>query len=122
MSQKTIILVQHPLACDLIVIAVGTIYSLGVWTVKPGKESEFIRAWNDFARWTRDTQDGAKDAVLLQDIANPQKFVSFGPWRDLKNTEAWRKTQEFRNAFARFKDLCSDIQPNTLKCVVSIGE
>jgi quinol monooxygenase YgiN len=48
--------------------------------------------------------------------------MSFGPWRDARAAEAWRKTPEFRNAFTRFKELCSDIQPNTLECVVSVGD
>ncbi len=102
-------------------VALGTIYTLGIWTVRPGKESEFIRAWQDFAQWTKDHQDGAKDAVLVRDVMDSRRFMSFGPWRDARAAEAWRKTPEFRNAFARFKELCSDIQPNTLECVVSVG-
>jgi heme-degrading monooxygenase HmoA len=102
-------------------VAIGTIYSLGIWTVKQGKESEFIRVWNEFAQWTKDNQDGAREAVLVQDMINPRKFFSFGPWRGLKDIDAWRKTKEFSDAFKKFRELCDDIQPNTLTCVAYVG-
>lgn len=103
-------------------VTVGTIFSLGIWTVKPGKEQEFIRAWDDFARWTSENMAGAGSAVLVKDLTDPQKFFSFGPWRDLKDTESWRRTPEFMKSFSIFRELCSDIRPHTLECVVSVGD
>jgi hypothetical protein len=61
---------------------IGTVYTLGIWTVKPGKEAAFIKSWDDFAVWTSMNQQGVQNAVLVQDAENPQKFLSFWPWQD----------------------------------------
>ena len=34
----------------------GQYFTAGSWLVKPGKESEFIAAWDSFAKWTGSTQ------------------------------------------------------------------
>jgi hypothetical protein len=36
---------------------IGQPFTLGEWLVKPGKESEFIEAWNSFAKWTGVSQN-----------------------------------------------------------------
>ena len=60
---------------------IGTVYTLGIWTVKQGNEAAFIRTGTDFAQWTSMNQKGAQIAVLVQDTENPQKFISFGQWQ-----------------------------------------
>ena len=60
-------------------------FTSGEWLVKPGKESEFIAAWNSFTDWTGQSQVGAGTDHLLRDTKNPGSFLSFGPW---ENTEA----------------------------------
>jgi heme-degrading monooxygenase HmoA len=100
---------------------IGTVYTLGIWTVKPGKEAAFIKVWDDFALWTSMNQQGAQNAVLVQDAENPQKFISFGPWQDKETAIQWRNTPEFKKAFLIFRELCSEIQPHTMLCVASAG-
>jgi heme-degrading monooxygenase HmoA len=100
---------------------IGTVYTLGIWTVKPGNEATFIRTWDDFARWTSMYQKGAQTAVLVQDEENPRKFISFGPWQDNDAAMQWRNTPEFKGAFAKFRELCSEIQPHTMLAVASTG-
>jgi heme-degrading monooxygenase HmoA len=100
---------------------IGTIYSLGTWTVKPGNEKAFAEAWGVFARWTTMTQKGAQTAVLVQDLENPQRFISFGPWENRDALTQWRNTPEFKKAFETFKELCSEIQPHTMEVVESAG-
>jgi heme-degrading monooxygenase HmoA len=98
---------------------IGTVYTLGIWTVNPGSETAFIKAWDTFAQWTSKNQKGAQTAVLVQDADNPQKFISFGPWQDIDAALQWRNTPEFKQAFATFRKLCSEIQPHTMRCVAS---
>ncbi len=95
----------------------GIIYALALWSVKPGKEAEFIRAWEAFAQWTGEHQPGAGDGWLLQDLEHPNRFLSFGPWDSLDSIKEWRGKPEFRAFFEKARQLCEEIQPRTLKLV-----
>jgi heme-degrading monooxygenase HmoA len=101
---------------------IGTVYALGIWTVKPGNKAEFIKIWNDFAQWTSMNQKGSQTAILVKDAEASLKFISFGPWQDKNADTLWRSTPEFKKAFVRFRDLCSEIQPHTMRVVASAGE
>jgi len=56
---------------------IGQLFTSGQWLVKPGKEAEFISAWNTFAHWTGDNQAGVGSGHLLQDTTNSRSFLSF---------------------------------------------
>jgi len=101
---------------------IGTIYSAGIWTVKPGNEAALIKTGDSLARWTFTTMKGGQPAVLIQDAENSQKFISSGPWKDMDTLTQWRNTPEFRQAFSKFRKLRSEIQPHTLRCVASVDE
>lgn len=92
-------------------------YTLGIWTVKPGKEKEFINEWTSFANWTSKNISGTGKAYLLNDEKNSLRFISFGPWDNESVIQQWRDSNEFKNFVTRVKDLCDDFQPNTLKVV-----
>ena len=92
-------------------------YSLGIWTVKPGKENEFISQWTSFADWTVRNNAGAGKAHLLQDQKDPLRFISFGPWENEDAIQKWRDSNEFKDFVAIVKGLCDNFQPNTLKPV-----
>jgi len=97
------------------------VYTFGLWSVKPGKEGDFIAAWETFARWTGDHHAGMMgEARLLQDIDQPSHFVSIGGWSDMKKVEAWRHSTDFQSFFSRVSELCEETQPHTLKPVVHI--
>lgn len=96
------------------------LYTAGIWIVKKGKETEFIQTWIKFAEWTSQNVMGAGNANLLQDTEKLGRFISFGPWKSAENIEEWRKLPEFKQFFAKAKQLCESIQPNTLKTVASI--
>lgn len=98
-------------------IGVGTPFTLAEWEVRPGNEAAFIEAWDAFARWTAAHQPGVIVGVLLQDAADRRRFVSYGPWDGRVRIAAWRKTPEFQEAFARFRNLCTAIRPPEMTCV-----
>ncbi len=100
----------------------GQLYSLGVWHVKQGRERNFIGAWSDFAGWTARNQPGAIEGSLLQDLEDPRRFVSFGPWEDIESIRAWRERPEFKGFFAKAKELCERIEPQTLRLVARQGK
>jgi quinol monooxygenase YgiN len=99
------------------------VYTFGLWLTKPGKEAEFIAAWESFARWTSEHQPGmAGQALLLQDIDRPKRFVSIGGWTDMQKVQAWRQLPEFRAFFAKAEELCETMEPHSLKPVVRIAQ
>jgi len=101
--------------------ALDQLYPAGSWSVKPGKEEEFTRAWDEFAQWTSRDQPGAGQGLLLQDIDNPARFLSFGPWESAERVAEWRAKPEFAAFLAKARELCEDIRPSTLKVVAQSG-
>lgn len=96
------------------------LYTLGIWTVKAGNEQAFVGAWKTFAKWTLKNQPGNANATLLQDEDQPQRFISFGPWKNHKSIQLWRNQPEFKEFIVKARGLCEDIKPHTLKSVVNL--
>ncbi len=96
---------------------IGQHFTSGEWLVKAGKESEFIVAWEYFAKWTGQSQVGAGTGHLLQDSTNPRKFLSFGPWDNIGAIDHWRDEPEFQAFVEKARELCDSIQPRTLSLV-----
>jgi quinol monooxygenase YgiN len=89
------------------------VWSSGTWTVKAGKGDAFAAAWLEFAEWTRSTH-GADRAWLLRDQANPDRFLSVGPWPSAAAIEAWRSDPGFRERIGRIRELLEDVATSTL--------
>jgi len=97
------------------------VFTFGLWSVKPGKEGDFVAAWETFARWTGKHQTGmVGEARLLEDIDQPRRFVSIGGWSDKQKVQAWRESPEFQAFFAKVSELCEETQPHMLKPVVRV--
>lgn len=96
-----------------------TIYTLGDWTVTPGREDEFSAAWHDLATATRRDWPNAT-AVLLRDREVPNRFVSTGPWESLEDVAAWRGSDVFRDGIERIRPLLDDFTAHTMDLAVSI--
>jgi len=92
----------------------GTLYTLGIWETKVGKEAEFIETWQSFAEWTSQNQPGASIGKLLQNEETPQRFVSFGPWEDAESIAEWRNQPQFKEFAAKVRDLCVDFEPQNM--------
>lgn len=100
----------------------GVPYSSGVWIAKPGREAEFVASWREFAEWSLATIEGAAWAKLFQDRAQPNRFVSFGPWDSLEAIEAWRSHPGFAQRVGRIRELIESLEPSTLEAVAEVGE
>lgn len=97
-------------------------FSAGIWLVKPGKENDFIAAWGEFAKWTFNHNLGSPEVYLLQDLQQPRRFISCGPWESIQKIEAWRQLPEFKEFFAKAKEMCDEITPITLKPIIHLQE
>jgi heme-degrading monooxygenase HmoA len=97
-----------------------TVYTLGVWFVKKGREEEFIRAWDELAQWT--VESGYEShGTLVRDRDAPYRFISFGPWPSVEAAGAWRDSDGFRERFARIEELVDRFEPQTLDVVMRVG-
>jgi hypothetical protein len=62
----------------------GQPFAYGTFIVKPGKETEFTSAWEEFAKSTMSRYGTRELSVrLLQDTDNPRQFLASGPLREL---------------------------------------
>ena len=64
------------------------VWTHGVWTVKRGREDEFVSAWFELAPVGKAL--GSGEPTLLRDRERPNVFRSFGPWPDLETIERFR--------------------------------
>ena len=99
----------------------GQPYTLGNWTAKPGREEEFVAAWQEIADWTRREVGGTSWARLLRDVADPRRFVSFGPWESLEAIDVWRALPGFQERVSRIREFLESFEPVTLEAVAEVG-
>jgi heme-degrading monooxygenase HmoA len=97
-------------------------YTSGTWTVKPGREEEFIAAWQELADWTWREIPGTGWAKLLRDRESPNRFVSFGPWESLEAIESWRGHDGFGERVGPLRELLEAFEPRTLEQVAGVGD
>lgn len=95
-------------------------FTVGIWLVKPGKENDFIDAWGDFAKEIFNRNMGAGEVYLLQDIQQPRRFISSGPWDSIQKIDEWRQLPEFKEFFAKAKEICDEITPLTMKPIIHL--
>ncbi|MGI8827333.1 MAG: antibiotic biosynthesis monooxygenase family protein [Chloroflexota bacterium] len=91
-----------------------SVYSLGIWIVKPGREGDFVEAWREMADWTTREMTGGEKGTLLRDREQPNRFVSFGPWDSVEAITAWRAHPGFRERVGKLREMLDDFSPTTL--------
>ena len=98
----------------------GQPYTHGRWVVKEGQQERFQAAWQDLAEWTNANINGAVggEARLLQDLDDPTRFYSFGPWENLEAIQAWRADAGFQDRVGRVRELLESFEAHTLRLVV----
>jgi hypothetical protein len=67
------------------------IWTHGIWTVKPGREDEFVDAWRSMAQAAVAEFDPPGRPRLLRDRERANLFRSFGPWDDAETVERFRE-------------------------------
>jgi len=95
------------------------VYTLGIWTVKNGREDDFVRAWQELADRTKSDFPN-ETATLLRDCDQPNLFISFGPWDSLEQIDAWRSSDTFNEGVAKLRELLDDFAPHTMDIAAAI--
>ncbi len=88
------------------------VYTMGIWTVKAGREEEFVAAWRAMGEATI-AEFPAAHGRLLRNVDNPGRFVSFGPWESLETVDAWRASAAFQVGVAHIRELLDAFEPGT---------
>ena len=95
-----------------------SVYTLGVWHVQPGNEDAFIAAWQELgAIFQHLSQPPTGKGTLLQSLADPTLFYSFGPWGDLTAIQAMRNDPQAQNGIAKLRALCTEATPGSFRVV-----
>lgn len=95
-------------------------YTLGVWRAKPGREADFVNAWDELARWT--VESGYESTgTLLRDRSEPGRFVSFGPWPSVDAAEEWRASDGFAERLAKLRESLESFEPGTYDVVLRVS-
>jgi heme-degrading monooxygenase HmoA len=95
------------------------IYTLGVWRVKDGKQSDFVDAWRALGRHFRGLPQPPGEGTLLQSLDDPQQFYSFGPWRSLDDIDAMRSHPDTPEEIGNLMDLCEEGNPGAFRVVAT---
>ena len=90
------------------------VWTHGVWTVKAGREDEFVEAWREMAGRGLAELNTAAPPTLLRDRDQPHVFVSFGPWPSIEEVDRFRASEPFRATFARLGDSLERFETRTL--------
>jgi len=89
------------------------IFSIGEWTVTPGKEALFLERWREFSRWSLNHINGGRWVYVVQDREQNNKFMSFGIWESPEDYTEWRHSTKFKSAFAEFSAMCDKVAYST---------
>jgi heme-degrading monooxygenase HmoA len=97
-----------------------TPYTSTTWIVRPGQEDQFVERWTEFAEWSS-AQGLSAAALLLRDVDEPNRFVSFGPWESDDSIRLWRALPGFQERVVRLREVIEHFEPRTLQLVRERG-
>ena len=92
------------------------VYTLGVWRVKDGKESEFVKG---LGIHFRGLPHPPGKGTLLQSLDDPRQFYSFGPWETLDDIQAMRNHPDSPKEISKLVDLCEDGRAGAFRVIAT---
>ena len=101
-----------------------TYYTHAEWRVKPGREAEFIAAWQALGEAFAALPRRPLWGTLLQSEHEPGVFYSFGPWATAEDVAAMRADPAAQTALGRAVALCERATPGPCRRVahIQLGE
>jgi heme-degrading monooxygenase HmoA len=99
----------------------GSVYTLGVWRVKPGREAEFIEAWKALGKlFAGLPQPPGGVGTLIQSLTDPLLFYSFGEWSSMEAIQAMRKDAAAQEGIKKVAELCKEATPGSFRVVAQV--
>ena len=96
-------------------------WGAAVWEARPGREDEFVERWRAIAEWTLRTFPGSGPARLIEDVADPQHFISFFPWRERAEVEEWQRREEFTVLWQALEEVVVRVDRRTYELRLELG-
>jgi len=93
----------------------------GNWHVARGNEAEFVSRWTEFLEWSRDSAPGFVRAILIQDVADPNHYLSVGYWKSAEARSAWQSNPTFAEKLGACRALCDEFKSGTYQLIVAVG-
>jgi heme-degrading monooxygenase HmoA len=94
-------------------------YTHATWQVKAGNEEAFIAAWKAMGDAFL-ANPGAKHGTLIQSVADPTLFFSFGLWESLEQIQAMRNDPAAQEALGKAKELCAEATLGAYRAVAQV--
>lgn len=98
----------------------SNVYTHAEWLVHPGREDEFITAWNDLASAFAALEHPPLWGSLLRSTTEPRLFYSFGPWRSAEDVAAMRAHAPTVAVLQRVRALCERATPGGYERVAHV--
>lgn len=92
-------------------------FTLAVYRVKPGREDEFVAAWDGLAETFSSLPNPPLWGTLIRHLTERTLFYSFGPWRGREDVRAMRESPAAAAAFRRLHELCDELTPGDYEVV-----
>jgi heme-degrading monooxygenase HmoA len=96
-------------------------FTTGRWTVNPENRAAFIEAWSRFAGWGSGSP-GTGTLELMQDLDEPETFISIGDWDTYESIRSWKDAPEFKEQIAQVLQYVSGFEPRNLSLVATARE
>jgi hypothetical protein len=94
------------------------VYTLGVWRVKQGQETEFVAAWKALDQiFSKLSNPPAGTGKLIQSVSDPGLFYSFGPWKRVEDIDEMRSNPQAQAGIQQLISLCTEATPGTFRVV-----
>lgn len=98
-----------------------SIYTLGVWRAKPGREAEFIEAWKGLGTlFLQLPMPPGGKGTLVQSLTDPLLFYSFGEWSSMEAIQAMRKDPNAQEGIRKVASLCTEATPGSFRVVAEV--
>jgi heme-degrading monooxygenase HmoA len=95
-----------------------TVYTLGRWRVRAGKEGEFIAAWKGLSElFSQLALPPGGKGTLVQNLDDPLLFYSFGAWSSMEAIQAMRQDAKAQEGIGRLSALCDEATPGSYRVV-----
>jgi heme-degrading monooxygenase HmoA len=97
-------------------VGMAPVYTTGSWVPFPGREEAFLDAWESFASWAAGLP-GAGEGILVRDLRDPDRFVSFMAWESMDAVRAWKTHPEFKERMSRVQEHVDKFSPTETEIV-----
>ncbi len=91
------------------------VYTVNSWTVKPGFDQQFLRAWKHFAKLVVQQVGSSGSTRLFRDLENPAHFLSVDSWRDEKTMRKAGQARDFTRLMERLRKSLDEFSSWSLK-------